>query len=64
MNDQNSVTDKETQQEKWIRAIDLFTESVHKPDNHLRSCAHNQKCFNELMEVRELVLNYLSTVRG
>tara|TARA_B100001094_G_scaffold318392_1_gene361877 strand:+ start:510 stop:704 length:195 start_codon:yes stop_codon:yes gene_type:complete len=63
MNDQNPVTDKETKKEKWIRAIDLFTESVHKPDNNLRACAHNQKCFNELMEVRELVLGYVTTLR-
>jgi len=29
----------------------------------LRGCAHNQKCFNELMEVREHVLEYLKTLR-
>ncbi len=63
MNDQNPVTDIETKEDKWIRAVDLFAESVHKPDNHLRSCAHNQKCYNELMEVRELVLKYVTTLR-
>jgi hypothetical protein len=53
----------ETQEEKWNRGLDLFIESVHKPDNELRQCAHNQKCFNELMAVRENVLEYLKTIR-
>jgi hypothetical protein len=29
----------------------------------LRQCAHNQKCYNELMEVREEVLEYLNQRR-
>lgn len=41
------------------RAMTLFIESVLKPDNKLRSCAHNQECFNELMELREEVLSFL-----
>ena len=40
-------------------ALTIFMESVHKPDPRLRSCAHNQECFNELMEWREEVLEYL-----
>ena len=40
-------------------ALTIFMESVHKPDTRLRSCAHNQACFNELMEWREEVLEYL-----
>lgn len=48
---------------KWNRGLDLFIESVHKPDHELRQCAHNQKCFNELMAVRENVLEYLKTLR-
>ncbi len=40
-------------------ALTIFMESVHKPDTRLRSCAHNQGCFNELMEWREEVLEYL-----
>ena len=57
--DQNSVG-VETKQDKEDRARTLFIESVLKPDNALRACAHNQECFNELMEVRDHVLNYLS----
>jgi hypothetical protein len=40
-------------------ALGLFIESVYKADNQLRECAHNQKCFYELMEWREKVLEYL-----
>ena len=64
MKDQNPVDDGETKVEKYNRAVDLFIESVHKPDNSLRSCAHNQKCFNELMEVREQVLEYVYRLRS
>ena len=63
MKDQNSIDVEETQNEKWNRGLDLYIESVHKPDNQLRSCAHNQKCYNELMEVREHVLEYVKTLR-
>jgi len=63
MKDQNSILDDETYDEKWNRALDIFIESVHKPDSELRSCAHNQKCFNELMSVREHVVSHLRTLR-
>ena len=64
MKDQNSVDDVESKEHKYHRAIDLYIESIHKPDNALRSCAHNQKCFNELMEVREQVLEYVYGLRA
>ena len=64
MKDQNSVDDVESKEQKQHRAIDLYIESIHKPDNALRSCAHNQKCFNELMEVREQVLEYVYGLRA
>ncbi len=41
-------------------ALGLIIESVLQPDHKLRQCAHNQKCYNELMEVREEVLEYLN----
>ena len=63
MKDQNTIHEEETQDQKWNRGLDLYVESVHKPDHQLRSCAHNQKCFNELMAVREEVLVYLKTLR-
>jgi hypothetical protein len=52
--------------EKQIKrrdALTIFTESVHKADPRLRGCAHNQECFNELMEWREEVLAYLDKRR-
>ena len=49
--------------EKFNRGLDLFAESVMKPDHALRQCAHNQKCYHELMWVREHVLDYLKTLR-
>jgi len=39
------------------------TESVMKPDPELRQCAHNQKCFHELMYIRQQVLEYLPLLR-
>ena len=63
MKDQNSILEDESQDQKWNRGLDLYIESVHKPDNALRACAHNQKCYNELMQVREHVLEYLKTIR-
>ena len=63
MKDQNTINVEESQDQKWNRGLDLYIESVHKPDNQLRSCAHNQKCYNELMAVREEVLVYLKTLR-
>ena len=56
MKDQNSVSEHETEKEKWSRAHSIFIESLMKPDDNLRSCAHNQECYNELMEIRERVL--------
>ena len=63
MKDQNPVNDNESKDVKWNRGLDLFIESVHKPDSELRQCAHNQKCYNELLEVRDTVLEYLHTLR-
>ena len=62
MRDQASVGD-ESSAIKYDRALSLFTESVMKPDHDLRGCAHNQGCFDELMEIREHVLEYLRTLR-
>ena len=63
MKDQNTIKEKESQDVKWNRGLDLFIESVHKPDDKLRSCAHNQNCYDELMDVKERVLEYLQTLR-
>ena len=62
MRDQGSVGD-ESPEIKYDRALSLFEESVLAPDHKLRGCAHNQGCFDELMEIRNHVLNYLKTLR-
>lgn len=57
------LSDEESKREKWNRGLDLFIESVYKPDNELRQEAHEQRCFHELMDVRETVLQYLNSLR-
>ena len=63
MHDQNSIDKIETPAQKYDSALSLFTESVLKPDHDLRGCAHNQNCYDELMEIREHVLKYLKTLK-
>jgi len=63
MRDQNTIDDYESKKDKWNRGLDLFIESVIKPDFELRQCAHNQKCFHELMDARQDVLEYLKSKR-
>ena len=63
MHDQGSVTKDESPSVKYQRALDLFTESVLKPDHNLRGCAYNQGCYEDLMEIREHVLEYLKTLK-
>ena len=62
MKDQASVGD-ESPSVKYQRALDLFTESVMITDHDLRGCAHNQRCYDQLMEIREHVLEYLKTLK-
>ena len=63
MHDQNSIDKNETPSQKYDRALALFTESVLKPDHDLRGCAYNQGCYEDLMEIREHVLEYLKTLK-
>ena len=57
MKDQKSLDEKITDYEKWDRARSIFIESLMRPDNHLRSCAHNQQCYDELMQIRDDVID-------
>ena len=50
--------------QKRSDALSLFEESVLKPDVRLRQCARNQHCYDELMQVREDVLEYLKSLRS
>jgi len=58
-----TIYDGESKQDKWNRGLDLFIESVHKPDSELRQAAHEQRCFHELMDIREVILEHLKSLR-
>ena len=45
-----------TDLEKWDRAKTLLLESLYKPDDRLRGCAFNQGCKDELMVIRDEVI--------
>lgn len=49
---------------KRCDALNLFYESVLKPDHELRQHAHWQECFHELMEWRDEILQYLDMRRN
>ena len=53
MKDQKSLDETLTPFESWDAAHSIFIESLMKPDNHLRSCAYNQQCYDDLMEIRD-----------
>jgi hypothetical protein len=63
MTEQYITYDAQSKKDKWNRGLDLFIESVHKPDHELRQAAHDQRCYTELMDVRDTVLEYLNTIR-
>jgi len=50
--------------EKWDRARDLLLESLYKPDHALRSCSHNQHCFDEMLLLRDEVIDYVSKLEN
>ena len=62
MKDQNSLDENETKKQKWDRAHALFLESLYKADHALRGCAHNQKCFHELMEIKDEVIEIVKDI--
>ncbi len=62
MKDQSPIPEGETKFEKWDRGKTLFLESLYKPDHQLRGCAHNQKCHDELMEIRDVVIDLVKDI--
>ena len=58
MKDQKSLDKKLTTYERWDAAHSIFLESLMKPDNHLRSCAYNQQCYEDLMQIRDQVMDH------
>ena len=61
--DQRSI-DEPSHYDKWDRAKSLLLESLHKPDHHLRSCAHNQMCYYELMEIKDQVIELVQKMNN
>lgn len=49
--------------DKVLDAIDLVIESLHRPDENLRSQAHSMGCYEELLAVRQGVIKYLEDQR-
>tara|TARA_Y100001963_G_scaffold61115_1_gene85315 strand:- start:1118 stop:1450 length:333 start_codon:yes stop_codon:yes gene_type:complete len=62
MKDQKSLDEKETALEKWDRAKTLMLESLYKPDSTLRSCAYNQGCKDDLMSIRDKVVEMVKSM--
>jgi len=48
-----------TEQEKWDRGRSLLLESLYKPDSKLRGCAYNQECYDEMISIRDEVIDYV-----
>ncbi len=57
MHDQNA-------EERWDRGKTLLLESLYKPDSKLRGCAYNQDCFNELISIRDEVIEYVRSLEN
>jgi len=47
----------ETNQDKWDRGRTLLLESLYKPDSKLRGCAYNQDCYDEMIALRDHVID-------
>ena len=59
--DQQSI-EPSSAYESWDRAKTILLESLHKPDNHLRSCAHNQHCYDDMIMLRDQIIEYVQNM--
>ena len=53
---------KETELERWDRGKTLLLESLYKPDSKLRGCAYNQNCYDEMMALRDSVIEHVKNI--
>ena len=53
---------EETALERWDRGKTLLLESLYKPDSKLRGCAYNQHCYDEMMELRDYVIDMVKVM--
>ena len=56
------MSEDQTALETWNRARTLLLESLYKPDHQLRSCAYNQQCKDELMAIRDQVIDMVQSM--
>ena len=56
MKEQKTLDEEITPLDRWDRARTLMLESLYKPDDRLRGCAYNQGCKDELMAIRDEVI--------
>jgi len=56
------MSEDQTPLETWNRAKTLLLESLYKPDHQLRSCAYNQECKDELMAIRDQVIDMVQSM--
>ena len=52
-----------TEDPRWNDGLNLFIESLHKPDHELRNAAKDQGCYEELMDIRRLVIEFTEELR-
>lgn len=57
-------TNQDTSKSRFIEALDLMIMSVYKPDADLRNEARDLGCLDELMKIREDMIQYLQDLRG
>jgi hypothetical protein len=55
---------KETALEKWDRGRTLLLESLYKPDSKLRGCAYNQGCYDEMIALRDSVIEMVKEMEN
>ena len=56
------MSEDQTPLETWNRAKTLLLESLYKPDHQLRSCAYNQECKDELIAIRDQVIDMVQSM--
>ena len=55
---------EETALEKWDRGRTLLLESLYKPDDRLRGCAYNQGCYDEMIALRDHVIELIKSMNN
>ena len=54
----------QSDQDKWDRGKTLLLESLYKPDSKLRGCAYNQDCYDEMISLRDHVIELVKGMKN